>query len=122
MTEKREFRAAALGAGIVACYMAMVLASGHVDAGMFARLLAFYVKTASALWLFVLGFAVLSRMVIESRKTGDQPFLASFLVNSLRQRWHDLVEVRRSDETRGMKLQANHRATRVVWNARYRSC
>jgi len=46
MVDFREIKGAALGAAIVAVFMALVLMSGRVDTGMFGRLLAFYISTA----------------------------------------------------------------------------
>ena len=88
MTQVREWKAAGLGAGIVAMYMALVLASGRINLGMFGRLLAFYVKTSFSLWLFVLGFTLLVLMVMGSRKSGSQPFLKDFVIRTARDRWH----------------------------------
>src|SRR3982751_5350906 len=87
MTQVREWKAAGLGAGIVATYMALVLASGRINFGMFGRLLAFYVKTSFSLWLFVLGFTLLVLMVMGSRKSGCQPFLKDFVIRTARDRW-----------------------------------
>lgn len=87
MTQAREIKGAALGAGIVLLYMALVLGSGRVDAGMFGRLLAFYLGISFALWAFVLSFAVLAKMVQAGRRSGKEPFLASFLVTSVQDRW-----------------------------------
>lgn len=88
MTQVREYKGAALGAGIVTFYMALVLASGRVDPGMFGRLLTFYLGTSFALWAFVLGFAVLVMMVKASRKSGKEPFLLRFIVTTIQERWH----------------------------------
>jgi hypothetical protein len=88
MTQVREWKAAGLGAGIVATYMALVLASGRINPGMFGRLLVFYIKTSFSLWLFVLGLTLLVLMVMGSRKSGSQPFLKDFLVRTVRDRWH----------------------------------
>jgi hypothetical protein len=76
-----------LGAAIVAPFMALVLMSGRVDAGMFGRLLAFYISTSFALWIFVGGFAVLTAMIRESFKSGKEPFLAKFTAALVRERW-----------------------------------
>ena len=87
MLQVRELKGAALGAGVVTTYMALVLASGRVDPGMFGRLLAFYVGTSFALWTFVLGFVLLTSMVLASRKSGKEPFLARFIVTTFQERW-----------------------------------
>ena len=87
MTNVREWKAAGLGASIVAVYMALVLASGLVDLVMFGKLLWFYVKTSFALWAFVGGFAILSAMVRKGRRSGHQPFLAKFVADMVRDRW-----------------------------------
>ncbi len=86
--EIREIKGAGLGAAIVAVYMALVLASGLVDPGMFGRLLAFYIRTSFALWLFLGGFCILIMMVQQGRKSGkNEPFLARFFVTIVRDRW-----------------------------------
>ena len=87
MLDFREIKGAALGAAIVAAFMALVLMSGRVDAGMFGRLLAFYISTSFALWIFVGGFAVLTAMIRESFKSGKEPFLAKFTAALVRERW-----------------------------------
>ena len=46
-------RAAGLGAGIVACYLALVLASGRIDPADLGLLFLFYLRTAASLWLMV---------------------------------------------------------------------
>jgi len=87
MTQVREWKAAGLGAGIVAIYMALVLSSGRVDLAMFGRLLAFYLKTSFLIWLFMLGCSLLVLMVMGSRKSGSEPFLKQFVVRMARDRW-----------------------------------
>jgi hypothetical protein len=87
MLDYREIKGAGLGAAVVAVFMALVLASGRVDPGMFGRLLAFYISTAFALWLFMGGLAVLAAMVRESVRSGKEPFLAKFTAALVRERW-----------------------------------
>jgi len=87
MLNIREIKGAGLGAAIVAAYMALVLASGRVDPGMFGRLLAFYIRTSFALWIFLGGFCVLVLMVQHGRRSGGEPFLAKFAVTIVRDRW-----------------------------------
>jgi hypothetical protein len=87
MSVTREWKGAGLGAAVVALYMALVLASGRVDPGMFGRMLAFYVKTSFLIWLFMLGCTLLALMVIRGRKSGHQPFLKEFVVSAARGRW-----------------------------------
>ena len=87
MTQVREWKAAGIGAGIVAIYMALVLGSGRIDLVMFGKLLAFYIRTSFSLWVFVLGFTLLGLMAMGSRKTGSKPFLREFVLRTARERW-----------------------------------
>jgi hypothetical protein len=87
MTNLREIKAAGLGALVVAIYMALVLMSGRVDLGTFSRLLSFYIGIALTLWIFLGGVTVLGQLVINSRKSGKEPFLAAFATNLVRDRW-----------------------------------
>ena len=87
MVNIREIKGAGLGAAIVAVYMALVLMSGRVDLGMFGRLLAFYVRTSFALWMFLGGFCIMILMVRHGRRSGNEPFLAKFFTTIIRDRW-----------------------------------
>ena len=95
MLDYREIKAAGLGAAIVAVFMALVLMSGRVDPFMFGRLLAFYIGTSFALWIFVGGLVVLTAMVRGSARSGKEPFLAKFVTEIVRERW---------DRDRGLSL------------------
>jgi hypothetical protein len=87
MVDFREIKGAGLGAAIVAVFMSLVLMSGRVDPGMFGRLLAFYIGTSFALWIFMGGLVVLTAMVRESARSGKEPFLAKFAAGVVRERW-----------------------------------
>jgi hypothetical protein len=87
MIHIREIKGVALGAIIVATYMALVLMSGRVDPHMFGRLLAFYIRTAFSLWIFVGGLVMLGLLVRNGIKSGGKPFLFSFLIGFVRERW-----------------------------------
>ena len=87
MLDFREIKGAGLGVAIVAVFMALVLMSGRVDPGMFGRLLAFYISTSFALWIFMGGLFVLTAMVRESARSGKEPFLAKFVAGVVRERW-----------------------------------
>jgi len=77
----------ALGATIVITYMALVLLTGLVDPGMFGRLLAFYVRTSFALWIFVGGICLFGLLLHHGRKSGSEPFLAKYLNAMAKERW-----------------------------------
>lgn len=87
MSNVRELKGVTLGAGIVATYMALVLMTGRVDLVMFAKLLAFYVKTSFALWIFVGGLCLFGLLIHHGRKSGSEPFLAKFLNGLVKERW-----------------------------------
>lgn len=87
MIDLREIKGAGLGAAIVATFMALVLASGRVDPIMFGRLLAFYISTSFALWIFMGGLAVLTAMIRAGVRSGSEPFLAKFVASVIRERW-----------------------------------
>lgn len=55
MRDRREFRAAALGAAIVAVYAVLVLLTGRVDPGDFAWLFIGYLYSSFSLWLLVMA-------------------------------------------------------------------
>jgi hypothetical protein len=87
MLDSREIKGAGLGAAIIASFMALVLASGRVEPGMFGRLLIFYVGTAFGLWILVGGLTVIVTMLREGARSGKEPFLARFAVTTVRDRW-----------------------------------
>jgi hypothetical protein len=87
MFNVRETKAIALGAGTVATYMALVLMSGRIDLGMFARLLGFYVKTSFALWIFMGGICLFGLLIDHGRKSGSDPFLRKYLTGLVKERW-----------------------------------
>ena len=79
----REIRATALGAGIVALYALIVLASGKVDPAAFANLWRIYIKAAVALWV-VLGLLGLLVLLVRQRPRGGVRAPSPFVVI---QRW-----------------------------------
>ena len=87
MLSDREIKGAGLGAAMVAVYMAAVLMTGRIDPGMFARLLAFYIKISFALWIFVGGICLFGLLIHHGRKSGSDPFLAKFLRDLVKDRW-----------------------------------
>lgn len=75
MIGSREFRAAALGAGVIALYMALVLASGRVDPAMFGRLLLFYVGLSFAIWSMLGGAWLLFASIRDDRAGTSRPLI-----------------------------------------------
>ena len=87
MRNSRELRAAGWGAAVVAVYMSLVLMTGRVDLDMFGRLLAFYVSTSFALWIFLGGLCSLLLLVRHGRASGSEPFLVKLVTDLVRERW-----------------------------------
>ena len=87
MRDVREVRAAAAGAGVVGAYMLMVLASGLVPVGDFAKLLVFYVRASFQLWLF---FGLIATLVLIYRhrpRNGHGPNPFAVIAAAARDRW-----------------------------------
>ena len=87
MQNNRELMAVGWGAGIVALYMGLVLATGRVDPGMFGRLLAFYIGISFTLWVCLGGLCAFGLMIQQGRKSGKEPFLAKLVTGMVRERW-----------------------------------
>ena len=88
MTERREVRAAGLGAAITAFYMALVLLSGRVDLGDFGLLFLFYLKASAGLWtMFALGG--LLWLLYAKRPRAGQPVASpvAVIADWVRGRW-----------------------------------
>jgi hypothetical protein len=87
MSKVREYRAAGLGAAVVAVYLILVLGSGRVDQADFGQLLLNYLKASFALWIVVGLFINLTRFFAGARRSGREPFLIPFLKSFLTMRW-----------------------------------
>ena len=88
MTDKREVRAAGLGAAIVAFYLALVLASGRVDPAQFGNLIVFYLKAATSLWCTVALLGLLWLLYSKRPRGGqraDSPVVV--ITEWVRDRW-----------------------------------
>ena len=80
-------RAAGLGTAIIACYLALVLASGRVDPADFGLLFLFYLRTAASLWLIV-GLGGLLWLLWTGRPRAGEPARPLAMVADwLRSRW-----------------------------------
>jgi hypothetical protein len=87
MQGNREIRAAAAGALVVAVYLLLVLSTGLIPLGEFAKLFAFYLKTSFFLWLF-LGFLGLFVVLYRNRpRDGAGPSPLAVLATTVRGRW-----------------------------------
>jgi len=88
MTDRREVRAAGLGIAIVAAYLALVLASGRVDPGQFARLFLAYLQGSFSLWC-LLALAGLLWLLFKHRPRGGGAAVSPLAVIAAwgRNRW-----------------------------------
>lgn len=77
--DRREVRAVALGAAIVASYTACVLASGRVDGAAFAQLFGTYLHMSFSLWAAVGIMAVLLLLYVRRPRPG-QPIVSPTLL------------------------------------------
>jgi len=86
--DRREVRAVALGASIVAGYTACVLASGRVDGAAFARLFSSYLHMSFSLWAAVGTMSVLLLLYLHRPRPG-QPIVAptTLLAAWMADRW-----------------------------------
>lgn len=87
MRDVREMRAAAAGALAVGLYLVLVLSTGRVPIGDFARLLAFYLKTSFSLWLFIGLLALLVELYRNRPRSGPGPSPLTVIVALGRARW-----------------------------------
>ena len=87
MIHRREIAAAGLGAFLVAAYMALILASGRVDPATFGRLLLFYTKVSFTLWAVLGGLSVIGQLIVNSRRSENEPFLLAFVSRIAVERW-----------------------------------
>jgi hypothetical protein len=87
MLDRKELRAAGVGASAVLVYALLILASGQVDPGQFVRLITFYVGGAMVLWVglgIILGF---THICVRARRSGSEPFLVELLRSAIVGRW-----------------------------------
>ena len=87
MTQVREIRAAALGIGVLAIYLLLVLGTGRIDLGDFGALWALYLKASIALWIFVGLVVQFVRIAAGARRSGREPFLGTYLRDLVVGRW-----------------------------------
>ena len=87
MFEAREVRATGLAAALLATYTAMVLSTGLVDVGQFARMLAAYLSGSFLLWLVVGVVLLIVQVCRAARQSGSESFLVPFLRHGVRARW-----------------------------------
>ena len=87
MRDNPEIRAAAAGAIVVGAYALLVLSSGKIPLGDFARLLAFYLKTSFSLWLFLGLLTLLVELWRKRPQGGPGPSPVAVIVAVGRGRW-----------------------------------
>ena len=87
MRDVREIRAVAAGALVVVLYVVLVLSTGRVPIGDFARLLGFYLKTSFSLWLFIGLLALLVELYRNRPRAGPGPSPLTVIVALGRARW-----------------------------------
>ena len=87
MRNNPEIRAAAAGALVVGSYALLVLSTGRIPMGDFARLLAFYLKTSFSLWLFLGLLTLLVELWRKRPRSGPGPSPLAVIVAVGRGRW-----------------------------------
>ena len=87
MRNNPEIRAAAAGALIVGVYALLVLSTGRIPMGDFARLLAFYLKTSFSLWLFLGLLTLLVELYRNRPRGGPGPSPFAVIVSVGKARW-----------------------------------
>ncbi len=87
MRDLRESRAIIVGTAVVTLYASLVLMSGRVDPGQFARLFLGYLSGAFSLWMMVGTIAVFVQIFRRMRMSGGQPFLFALAVDLIEARW-----------------------------------
>ena len=87
MRNNPEIRAAAAGALAVGAYAMLVLSTGRIPMGDFARLLAFYLKTSFSLWLFLGLLALLVELYRNRPRGGPGPSPVVVIVSVGKGRW-----------------------------------
>src|SRR5690349_1859067 len=84
----REVRSAALGGVILLTYVALVLLTGKVGIGQFARLFATYLTGSFALWFMVGILGLIGQICWRARQSAKGgSFLAEYVRVSLMARW-----------------------------------
>jgi len=87
MRDLREIRAVTVGAAAVVFYALLVLMSGRVDLGQFARLFLAYASGAVSLWVMIGTITVFVEIFRRMRTSGGAPFLFALATESIETRW-----------------------------------
>lgn len=87
MRDNREMRAAGAGALAVGIYALLIISTGRIPLGDFARLLGFYLKTSFSLWLFLGLLALLVELYRKRPRNGPGPSPLAVILAVGLERW-----------------------------------